>query len=419
MSSLQYSKMKIAVVGAGPAGSMAASLLAQAGNEVLLIERKGAAWEKPCGGGVTAKGIQRYPFLLDATTEKKSIQHIELLDYAGRRVELPLRLPLYIYSRKALNELLLNRALSSGARLVAGHVKAIQFRENSALNELSSDALPDECQSPAGSWVLQTTGGAFKADFLIIANGAKSSLAESLAHNFTTGDYSSALGYHLPIQEDFIRLQFLRHFKGYIWTFPRSDHVSLGVCSKLAEHSAEELKSLLSDFAQRIYGGGIPSGAYFYSALIPTPEFGTFQRLKIVGPGWALIGDAAGFVDPITGEGIYYAIRSAELLVNCFLEERIDQYPLRVREDFGLNHQRAAQLMPRFYTGRYWGEEFTTRMIQLARASRTIHSILTQLFEEPDYIHLKQHLKQNLGRALLEASLRIRPRNWAPQQTTS
>jgi flavin-dependent dehydrogenase len=219
------------------------------------------------------------------------------------------------------------------------------------------------------------------------------------------------MGYHLPLGEDFIRIQFLKQFKGYIWTFPRSDHLSLGICSKLSDHSADELKSFLHLFARKIYGRTIPANTYFYSALIPTPELETLHRLKITGPSWALIGDAAGLVDPITGEGIYFAIRSAELLVQSLLEGQLDQYPARVREDFGLNHQRAAQLMPTFYTGRFWGAEFTTRMIQFARASRTIHSILTQLFEEQDYIHLKRRLKQQFLRAMMEAALGVRPQS--------
>lgn len=398
----QISKMKIAVVGAGPAGSMAASLLAEAGHEVLLFERKGGAWEKPCGGGVTSKGIQRYPFLLDAMIEKKSIRRIELLDHEGRSIHLPLQAPLYIYSRKALNELMLQRALSRGARLVPAHIRDLEAKDA----EVDLNGSPG---GPSPHWGLHTPHGSFEADFVIIANGAKSSLADNLGHNFTTADYSSAMGYHLPLREDFIRIQFLKQFKGYIWTFPRSDHLSLGICSKLSEHSADELKSFLHLFARRIYGRGIPTNAYFYSALIPTPKLETLHRLKITGPHWALIGDAAGLVDPITVEGIYFAIRSAELLVQSLLEGQADLYPARVREDFGLNHQRAAQLMPTFYTGRFWGGEFTTRMIQFARASRTIHSILTQLFEDQDYIHLKRRLMQQFPRAMMEAALGVRP----------
>jgi geranylgeranyl diphosphate/geranylgeranyl-bacteriochlorophyllide a reductase len=404
MDGPQISNKKIAVVGAGPAGSMAASLLAEAGHEVLLFERKGGAWEKPCGGGVTAKGIQRYPFLLDAMIEKKSIRHIELLDHQNRSVHLPLRVPLYIYSRKALNELMLQRALSSGAHLVAAHIKALEAKDTGMI-------LGDSDCKSSPHWTLHTPHGSFEADYVIIANGAKSSLADTLGHNFTTADYSSAMGYHLPLYEDFIRIQFLKQFKGYIWTFPRCDHLSLGICSKLSEHSADELKSFLHLFARKIYGRGIPANAYFYSALIPTPELETLHRLKISGPHWALIGDAAGLVDPITGEGIYFAIRSAELLVQSLLEGQVDQYLARVREDFGLNHQRAAQLMPTFYTGRFWGGEFTTRMIQFARASRTIHSILAQLFEEQDYIQLKRRLKHQMLHAVFEAALGLRPRS--------
>jgi geranylgeranyl reductase family protein len=387
--------MKIAIIGAGPAGSMAAALLAEAGHDVLLFERKGGAWEKPCGGGITSKGIARYPFLSEAVIGKKSIQRIQLIDYAGRSLDLPLRNPIFIYSRKALNDLMLNRAIARGAQLVEAHIRSIQITDDGQTSRVVLHS--------------STAHDVYQADFVIIANGAKSSLAESLAHNFGTPDYSSAMGYHLPIQENFIRFKFLRQFKGYLWTFPRSDHVSLGICSKLTEHTAEELKSLLQDFARQIYGHGIAPGTHFYSALIPTPELETLQRLKIIGSYWALIGDAAGFVDSITGEGIYYAIRSAELLVQCLREGRLEAYPERIKRDFGLNHERAAQLMPMFYTGRFWGDEFTARMIQFSRASRTIQTILTQLFEEQDYINLKPLLKRNLLRSAIEMALGIRP----------
>lgn len=340
-------------------------------------------------------------------TEKKSIRHIELLDHAGRRLKIPLQMPLYVYSRRALNELMLKRALHAGAELVTAHVKSLD-RMNSAKDaSLKADAR----NAP---WALRTSEKAFEADFVIVANGAKSSLAESLAHNFSTGDYSSAMGYHLHLKEDFIRIQFLKQFKGYIWTFPRADHVSLGICSKLSEHTAGELKEQLHSFAQETYGISIGPDDYFYSALIPTPELETMQRLRIAGSDWALIGDAAGLVDPITGEGIYFALRSGELLADALLAGHVEHYPDEVREDFGRNHQRAAQLMPMFYTSRFWGEEFTTRMIQFGRASRTLHAILRELFEEQDYIHLKRHLQRQMLRSLAEAIFGLKPR-FSPQ----
>jgi flavin-dependent dehydrogenase len=143
--------------------------------------------------------------------------------------------------------------------------------------------------------------------------------------------------------------------------------------------------------------------------LIPTPEPETMQRSRIAGSDWALIGDAAGLVDPITGEGIYFALRSGELLAEALLTGHMEHYPISVRDDFGRNHQRAAQLMPMFYTRRFWGDEFTTRMIQFGRASRTIHAILRELFEEQDYIHLKQRLQRQMLRFMLEALFGIRP----------
>lgn len=395
------SSMTIAIIGAGPAGSMAAAMLAKAGHRVLLFERKAGAWEKPCGGGVTAKGVARYPFLRDALTEKKIIRHVELFDHTGHSLQLPLRKPLYVYSRQALNALMLNRALSSGATLIPTPVKALH--RNVKVNRGNPK------NNGSGGWLLRSEQEEFRADFVVVANGANSALAESLAPNFSAADFSAAMGYHLPIRENFIRLHFFKQFRGYLWTFPRNDHVSLGIVCKLADHSAESLKSMLQDFCRKTYGHDIPHDSYFYSALVPTPGHATMSRMKISGSDWALVGDAAGLVDPLTCEGIYFALRSGELLAQTIMEGANERFTERVREDFGLNLAAAAKMMPRFYTGRFLGDEFTSRMLQFARLSGTLHSILAQLFEEQDYLHLKRRLLRHLLRSMLEAVFHLKP----------
>ena len=91
---------------------------------------------------------------------------------------------------------------------------------------------------------------------------------------------------------------------------------------------------------------------------------------RLFGGNWALLGDAAGFADPVTGEGIYYALRSAEVFAEAYLSGQPQAYEARWREDFGADLSRAAQMRRRFY-GNFWGAPFTERMIEFApRPSR-------------------------------------------------
>ena len=80
------------------------------------------------------------------------------------------------------------------------------------------------------------------------------------------------------------------------------------------EENARRIRSLLENSAER------------YAARIPGLADHTWDKRRACGPGWALLGDAAGFADPVTGEGIYYALRSAELFADVFLEGNVDDY---------------------------------------------------------------------------------------------
>ncbi|HKP72255.1 MAG TPA: hypothetical protein VJT82_04910, partial [Pyrinomonadaceae bacterium] len=107
---------------------------------------------------------------------------------------------------------------------------------------------------------------------------------------------------------------------------------------------------------------------------------------------WALLGDAAGFADPVTGEGIFYALRSAELFAEAFLEGRVEAYEERWRGDFGRELRRASAMRRRFY-GEFFGSPFTDRMIDLARLHPGIRRTLRELVAgDQGYVNLKRTL---------------------------
>ena len=111
--------------------------------------------------------------------------------------------------------------------------------------------------------------------------------------------------------------RFLPQLEGYIWVFPRCGHMSVGICGK-GEPAASLRRRLEVYMSQH----GISwKGATFYSHLLPCLDTASWRNNRVAGEGWMAVGDAAGLVDPITGEGLYYAIRSADLAARSLLSE--------------------------------------------------------------------------------------------------
>src|SRR5690242_13936225 len=301
---------EIAIIGGGPSGAMCGEQLARAGHKVNLFDEH-LAWEKPCGGGLTHRALHRYPFLLNGPHPKKLIQHVELIAGNGHRAHLHLDHPIAIYSRAVLNGLLLERAAAAGCRIIRSHVNAVEINGNSP--------------SFTSENVVQ------RADFLILASGARNSFFPA-TQPLAPADLEITLGYFVPCAAEAISVKFVRGLQGYIWSFPRCDHLSVGICGNLARHTSRELHGHLAQFMreERIS----TDDARFYSHVLPSPRAHTLASHCVAGRNWALIGDAAGWVDPITGEGLYYALRSGELLAAALIAGQPETYPLRVRQDF-------------------------------------------------------------------------------------
>ena len=277
--------MKVAILGGGPSGAFAAERLASAGVRTTVFDEK-LAWEKPCGGGLTYKAYSQYPFLAENDTPKKIVTETVLAAPGSKAVSLALDHPLLIYSRYDLNGLLLDRAGRAGAKLERARVLNV---------ERTGDR-----------WKLRTKSGALEVDYCIVATGARNPL-RNFGTELTANDTMGALGYYIPGDRDRIDIQFLPKLEGYIWIFPRCGHLSVGICGK--GESAAALRTRLERYMDE--QGITKDRASFYSHLLPCLGTPAWKRNRLAGDGWLAVGDAAGLVDPITGEGIYYALRSA------------------------------------------------------------------------------------------------------------
>jgi geranylgeranyl reductase family protein len=439
-------EFEVVIVGAGPAGSFAAERLARAGVRVALFDGRPPGEPKACGGGVTSKALKAWPHLLEAVG--RTIDELDMYSPSGKHLHMKLDEPFAVYSRIAFDTFLRERAREAGAVVVAEKVSGRGFKRTLVSEPsltvglpprtrhvtLDPVAIPTHRDSDTGArWIVRTQSGAeFTCKYLVAADGANSAIAKKLAGPLPPAEMEVAFGYRAPLPDTgkaATVVAFLPKWVGYAWAFPRIDHVSFGIATTQDAFDHEALDGLLWDFMVSYYESygragkdarepqaGMPAlqamrlwsdksnnaqvndlrhKAERYAARIPGLAPRTWDTRKACGDGWALLGDAAGFADPVTGEGIYYALRSAELFADAYLVGEPEKYERLWREDFGGDLKRASQMRRRFY-GNFWGAPFTDRMIKFARGHRGIRKVLGQLVAgDQGYVDLKKKLARS------------------------
>jgi len=369
---------QVAVLGGGPAGAFTAERLAGAGLSTVLIDEK-LAWEKPCGGGITYKAYSQYPFLIDNDTPKQLVRETHLAAHKAGGYRMHLTQPLVIYSRFELNRMMLERADRAGAEVEKTRVIAIE--------------------KTGRGWRIRTKDGSMEAGYCVVATGARNPLRD-FGTRWTARDTMFALGYYVPDHQQHIDVQFLQGLEGYIWVFPRCGHLSVGICGK--GESAAALRARLELYMRE---HGIPTrDARFYGHVIPSLAPAAWRRNRLAGDGWMAVGDAGGLVDPITGEGLYYAVRSADLASSVLVADRQSasekQHAYRdlVEQDFGHDLAFGAMLSPRIFHGRFLLGDVPARMVQFMRRSPRFLDLMQDMFAGTQpYLSLKRRLLENLN----------------------
>lgn len=385
------------IIGAGPAGSFAAELLAQGGANVALFDGRPPGEPKACGGGVTGKALKAWPHLLNAVG--RTINELDLYSPSGKKLHLELDEPFAIYSRLAFDSYLRERARDAGAKV---------FNEKISMRK---------SKRAAAAWSLKSESKAeFTGRILVGADGANSGIGKNLAGPLSASDMEVAFGYRAPLPADGEAptvVAFLPRWIGYAWAFPRPDHISFGIATTQDAFQHQPLDDLLWQFMIGYYSESgdtkrkfwannsdqtqgirqhLEQTAERYAARIPGLADKTWETRRVCGEDWALLGDAAGFADPVTGEGIYYALRSAQIFAECYLSGSLTDYETRWRTDFGAELRRASQMRRRFY-GNFWGAPFTERMIEFARGHKGVKRVLGELVAgEQGYVDLKKKL---------------------------
>lgn len=293
-------KFDAVVIGSGPSGGMAAYELAKAGFKVAIVEKESLPRYKTCGGGLVYRGRKMLPFDLQSAIEKEySSIHIYFEHLKEPLVSKRDYSTISMVMRDKLDQLITQEAVKCGAILLENHVlQKIDFQEKI---------------------IIHTNQQALQTRYVVAADGALGPTAK-LAGWTETRKLIPALEFEVVVNaEEFEKLKQEARFDidaiphGYGWCFPKANHLSIGIASfkkgriNLRDHYHQYLKKLGIQelISEEAHGFQIPIG---------------FRTDKVVSRNVFLTGDAAGFADPLTAEGITNGIHSGILAGKAIAE---------------------------------------------------------------------------------------------------
>lgn len=304
----------VGIVGAGPAGARAAELLAKEGRSVVLLDPK-APWEKPCGGGLTPSAFDRIPELDSLRSKTRPVSRVRIETGAEEGFTVHLERPMRVVSRLALSQWQLERALLAGAVHLPARVRRLWRGFD--------------------GWHLDTDGGMIRVPFLVGADGAASIVRRAAAPKFRVELAPTRVAFpgDAGPTPDTAILRFYPQIAGYLWDFPRTDHRSVGIGVPNGTWRRLRLDGEIDGHRDSSEPCACP-GLSRAGAVIGTAQLGHGDYTRIAGDDFALLGDAAGLADPLTGEGIQNAMISAGLLVEAMLDDDIRAYARRAYREF-------------------------------------------------------------------------------------
>ncbi len=320
----------VLVVGAGPAGATAARTLALAGVPVRLLDRAAFPRNKACGGGISFRATRRFPYLSDALGRISThvVGRLHLEGPGGESTVVESDGPAALMVRRLeFDALLVELAVEAGVELVSG-ADVVRASESDGQVTLAS-----------------RDGRSFRSAVVVAADGVHSTVARRLGLN--PGWPASAVA--LDMMEETPRAA-LRDVdpstlwvaygyspegerppkagtvpEGYAYIFPKRNHVNVGI-GYVLQYYREQVDAspydLQRQFVERLRARGIVTGASvrenFTPFLIPVGG-----PLRAPGRGGVLLaGDAGGFVNAFTAEGIYYAMVSGDLAARAIIDAR-------------------------------------------------------------------------------------------------
>ncbi len=294
MSNSYAKSADVIVVGGGPAGSSAAYMLAKQGLDVLVLEKQKMPRYKTCGGGVNIRAARHIPFSIEPVVERV-IYKYRFTYRGGKPFEKASDEPLtYMTQRMRLDQFLLEQARNQGAHVT----EEVSIRKIHEKND---------------SVIIEDTGGkTYRSLLLIGADGANSVVARNLElNNGIQREIALESEVALPHEimdrwNDSVEIDLFSIWCGYGWIFPKQDHISIGVGGP--QRFFKQIKEYNFTYLSTNNVSEYPKIRFSGHVLPIRKGFAPLAKGRAL-----LVGDAAGLLEPFTGEGIGYAVRSGQL----------------------------------------------------------------------------------------------------------
>jgi len=373
----------VAVVGGGPGGAWTAYLLARRGARVLLADPSHPR-EKPCGGGLTGRALALVtPALPGGVPRATSIAAARFID-AAAGLDATVTLAedtLAVASRREFDAQIHAAARRAGAVAL-------------------TERVVDVSRAAAGFQLTATGGQHVSARFVVGADGASSLVRRRMAAPWRKDQLSIATGFFARgSTASEIVIEIVSTPPGYLWSFPRSDHLAVGICAPAG--TGTDAGTLRRRCAAWIRSTGLAPGRALepYAWPIPSLSADDLESIAPAGPGWLLVGDAAGLVDPITREGIFFALQSAAFAADALGSGRPRperEYTERVRQEITADLASAARWRTLFFQPQF----ARLLLVGLARSPR-LRTVMADLVAgSQSYRGLKWRLASTLEAGL-------------------
>jgi geranylgeranyl reductase family protein len=358
----QMQSFDVAIIGSGPAGASAAFELAKSGISTVIIEKETLPRYKTCGGGLVFRGRKNMPFDVSSVVEKEFYEVDTYFANTPFKFTTNRNQPIVsMIMRDSFDNLIVEKAKENGVTLLQNHkVLDISFGDIQTIH---------------------TSEGDIKAKFIIAGDGALSPVSK-IAGWKETRTVIPALEYEVEVPAaDFERLSKNVRFDvdvipyGYGWCFPKKNHLSIGVGVFVKTKQKIDLKKYYAEYLQLLGINEIITEEAHGFVIPVSPRTDTFVKNNVF-----LIGDSAGFADPILAEGISNAILSGVLAAQSIIEANLDS--VRASE---LYHEKLENsILPEIKTGvilsKFFYEKKMLRNIFVKKYGQLLANAMTDVF---------------------------------------